>query len=210
MNKYFSKKFRDSFSIIELITLVVIIALVLIIALPNTNNSKLQLVSQKIELYLNYIRYVAFIDNKFTQDDSEWEKKRWSLKFQRCSNPEDGLYFVAFSDEFGGTGAFKKVDTLKDPLNNKYMYSGYDCIPSHNESENILLTKQYGITKVEVSCNTTATIGQISFGFDGKIYSQLGTNIKEITKPCLITFYDLKGEYSQIILEPKTGYVHKQ
>jgi len=203
---FFMKK---SFSIIEIITVIVIIALIIALALPKKTNYKLSLATDKLLLYLNYTRYIALLDNKFDIDDNEWEKKLWSLKFQRCSKEEDGLYFVVFSDESGGTGAFKKKETLRDPLNNKYLYSGYDCEPSSNESRNILLTKEYNISKVEISCNTTSTIGQISFGNDGKIYSQLGMSIKQIITPCIISLFDFSNNKQQIRIEPNTGYVHK-
>jgi len=200
---------KKSFSLIELTIVLTLIAIVLSIAIPKQKNSKLDLAVDKLVLYLNYTRYIALIDNKYDIDDKEWEKKLWSLKFQRCSKEKDGLYFVVFSDESGGTGAFKKSETLKDPLNNKYLYSGYDCEPSKNESKNILLTKEYNIAKVEVSCNTTSTIGQISFGYDGKIYSSLGMNIKKIMEPCIITLDDFYGNKAKIKIEPETGYIHK-
>lgn len=115
-----------------------------------------------------------------------------------------------YSDTYGGTAHFKKTDTLKDPINSKYLYSNACSEDKLNDkSKYILLTKEYDIQKVDVSCNTTSTIGQISFGYDGKIYSQLGTNIKEITNRCKITMYDSKDNSIDIAIEPKTGYIHK-
>ena len=201
---------KKSFSLLEIILVISLIAVVIVVSLPKLSISKLELATDKILIYLNYTRYTAMIDNKYSIDDNEWEKKRWTLKFQNCSNEEDGLYFVVYSDESGGTAHFKKEETLKDPLNNKYIYSGYDCIPNNNESPDILLTKKYGIVDVDISCNTTATIGQISFGKDGKIYSQLGTNIESITQPCSIKLTDSNNNFSTIIIEPNTGYIHKQ
>jgi len=201
---------KKSFSLLEIILVISLIAVVIVVSLPKLSISKLELATDKILIYLNYTRYTAMIDNKYSIDDNEWEKKRWTLKFQNCSNEEDGLYFVVYSDESGGTAHFKKEETLKDPLNNKYLYSGYDCIPNNNESSDIILKKKYGIVDVDISCNTTATIGQISFGEDGKIYSQLGTNIESITQPCSIKLTDSNNNSSTIIIEPNTGYIHKQ
>ncbi len=120
------------------------------------------------------------------------------------------MYYNVYSDMHGGTAHYKKEDTLKDPLNNKYLYSN-SCQEDmlNDKSKYILLTKEYGIKKVEVSCNTTSTIGQISFGYTGKIYSQLGSNIKEILSPCSIKLFDEKNNFQEIIVEPKTGYIHK-
>lgn len=161
-------------------------------------------------MYLNYTRYIAHIDNKFDRFDEEWEKKRWTIKFLNCSKKYGGLYYIVYSDTHGGTAHYKKTDTLMDPLNNKYLYSNACAEDTLNDkSKYILLTKEYGIEKINISCNTTSTIGQISFGYDGKIYSQLGTNIKEINNRCFIKLFDQENNFKEIAVEPKTGYIHK-
>lgn len=198
-----------AFSYLELIFIIVIIVAIITLSKPKINTTQLDLATQKLVLYLNYTRYIGLLDNKYNHTDLEWEKKLWSLKFQKCSDKKDGLYFVVFSDMSGGTGAFKKKETLKDPLTNKYLYSNYDCTASEDESKEVLLTKEYGITNVEISCNTTSTIGQISFGHDGNIYSQLGQNIKKINKPCMITIYDKDMNSKVIQVEARTGFIHK-
>ncbi|MDC0933376.1 hypothetical protein OAR97_05955 [Arcobacteraceae bacterium] len=120
------------------------------------------------------------------------------------------MYYIVYSDMYGGTAHVKKKDTLKDPLNNKYLYSN-GCTEDtlNDKSKFILLTEEFGINKVDVSCNTTSTIGQISFGYDGKIYSQLGTNIKEIPKKCTIKLFNKENNFKEIAIESKTGYIHQ-
>jgi len=177
---------------------------------PKSQISQLNLATQKIILYLNYTRYIAHIDNKFDSNDIEWERKRWTLKFLNCQNSVGGLYYNVYSDMHGDTAHFKKEDTLEDPLNNQYLYSN-NCQEDTvgDKSKHVMLTKEYGVTKVEVSCNTTDTIGQISFAYDGKIYSQLGKNIKEITNQCQIKLFNNENDFTTIAIEPKTGYIHK-
>jgi len=194
----------------EIIFVLIIISIVVSQVLPKSQISKLNLATQKIILYLNYTRYISHVDNKFNKNDEEWEKKRWTLKFLNCSSKYKGLYYNVYSDMHGGTGAYKKIDTLKDPLNNKHLYS-FHCNENkkNDESKHVLLTKEYGIEKINVSCNTTSTIGQISFGYDGKIYSQLGSNIKEITQQCRIKLFDKENNFTEIAVEPKTGYIHR-
>ena len=200
---------KKSFSLLELIFVIAIVAIISSQIIPKTNISKLNLASDKIILYLNHTRYISHIDNKYDIEDNEWEKKRWTLKFQRCSSSVGGLYYVIYSDTSGGTAHFKKSETLKDPLTNKYLYSSSSCKNSYDESKYILLTKEFGVTSVDVSCNTTSAIGQISFGYDGKIYSQLGTTPKEILNSCEIKLYDANQNFVTIIIEPKTGYISK-
>lgn len=194
----------------EIIFVLIIISIIASQVFSKSKISKLNLAAQKIILYLNYTRYISHIDNKFNIDDTEWEKKRWTLKFLNCSSKNKGLYYNVYSDMYGGTAHYKKIDTLIDPLNNKYLYSNAcneDLV--NDKSKHVLLTKEYGIEKISVSCNTTSTIGQISFGYDGKIYSQLGSNIKEIEKQCKIKLFDKENNFTEIVIEPKTGYIHK-
>ena len=193
-----------------MIFVLIIISIVISQSIPKTQISKFNLASDKIILYLNYIRYIAHIDNKFNKMDEEWERKRWTLKFQNCNKKIGGLYYIMYSDMYGGTAHVKKEDTLKDPLNNQYLYSnGCQEDTLNDKSKHILLTKEYGIEKIDVSCNTSSSIGQISFGYDGKIYSQLGTNIKEIEKSCVIKLIDKENNFQNIVVESKTGYIHK-
>jgi Tfp pilus assembly protein PilE len=200
---------KKSFTLLEIVVVLILISLVIVIAYPKKQIDNLHLASQKLLIYLNYTRMIALMDNKFTYNDTQWEKKLWTLKFQRCSKAEDGLYFVVYSDESGGTAHFKKSETMKDPLNNKQLYMQSDCIAKDDESKNVLLTKNYGVSSVELSCNTTTTIGQISFGYDGNIYSSLGQNIQKVTQPCIITIKDDEMNRNQIQIEPFTGFIHK-
>jgi len=195
---------------LEILFVLIIISIIISQFLLKNQVSKLNLATQKIILYLNYTRYISHIDNKFNIEDDEWEKKRWTLKFLNCSSKYKGLYYIVYSDTDGGTAHYKKIDTLKDPLNNKYLYSNACQEDKLNDkSKKILLTKEYEIDQVDVSCNTTSTIGQISFGYDGKIYSQLGANIKEILEQCRIKLFDKENNFTEIAIEPKTGYIHK-
>jgi Tfp pilus assembly protein FimT len=203
---------KRSFSILELIFVLVLVVIILTYTIPKNNqHSNLKAAVDNITMHLNYTRYVAHIDNKEDINDKQWQMKLWTLKFQRCSSDVGGLYYVVYSDMSGNTAAFKKTETLKDPLTNKYMYSNSDCVVSDDESKYILITQEYGIEDVDVSCNTTSAIGQISFGYDGKIYSQLSSNIdniKEITSPCKIRVYDKDRSFEEIVIESGTGYVH--
>lgn len=194
----------------EVLFVIIILAIIVTQIIPKSPISKLQLAADKIILYLNYTRYIAHIDNKFDIEDEQWERKRWTLKFLNCKESVGGLYYNVYSDMYGDTAHFKKEDTLKDPFNSKYLYSNACSEDTlRDKSKHVLLTNEYGIASINMSCNTTSTIGQISFGFDGKVYSQLGTNINEIQSQCLIKLFNEKNESVSIAIEPNTGYIHK-
>ena len=208
------KYYKKSFSLIELIFTILLISIIISQIIPKNNFSKLNQATNKIILYLKYTRYIAMLDDKYNVNDDMWFKERWTLKFQNCSQKVGGLYYVVFSDR-NHKGSPNKDECLKDPITNKYLYSHYDCEAGEDESKYILLTKEFGVTKVDISCNSTSTIGQISFGKDGKVYSRLGTNTYDISKyeikeKCFVNLFDIKGTKETIVIEAFTGYIHKQ
>ncbi len=209
----FGNSNKKSFSLIELIFIIVLASIIASQFIPKNNFSKLQQATDKIILYLKYTRYIAMLDNKFDIENDEWYKAWWTLKFRRCNKDIGGLYYVVYSDVSGGTAHYKKEDCLKDPISNKYLYSnGCKEDTINDKSKYILLTKEFGITSVDVTCNITGAIGQISFAHDGKIYSQLGAvpiEEYEITETCYINLYD-KNNKVTIAIEPNTGYIYKK
>ncbi|WP_140544096.1 hypothetical protein [Halarcobacter anaerophilus] len=86
-------------------------------------------------------------------------------------------------------------------------------IINSNTSKYVLLTKEYGISDVNISCNMTSSLGQISFGNDGKVYSKLSNyenqeNKYEIKQRCKIELKSEEGREIGIIIEPKSGYTY--
>ncbi|VAY87534.1 N-terminal methylation [hydrothermal vent metagenome] len=203
---------KQSFSFLELILAIVLIGIIITQFIPKNNSSKLNIATNKMVLYLKYTRYMAMIDNKFDHKNNKWYKAWWTLKFHRCNKSIGGIYYVVYSDISGGTAHYKKEDCLKDPLTNKYLYSNGCTRDTLNDKSKYILLSEFGVTKVDVSCNTTSAIGQISFAHDGKIYSQLGgTPIKdyEITKTCYINMYDENNNKATIAVEANTGFIYK-
>jgi len=203
---------KKSFSLLELLFIIVIIAIVSLGFFPKTINSKLNQAANKVIIHLKNTKNQAMIDNKFNHNDDFWFRERWTMKFQNCQKSIGGLYYVVYSDTNHG-GHINKSETLKDPLTQKWLYSNYDCDASSNESKDILLTKEYGVTKVEISCNSTSTIGQISFGYDGQVYTKLGTKSNDtykylLTETCTISLYDKSNNKVTISIEPNTGYIY--
>ncbi|WP_419769045.1 MAG: pilus assembly FimT family protein [Candidatus Marinarcus sp.] len=203
-----------SFTLLEMILVVVILSIVYAAFIPkmSTEKNRLNLAAQRIVLYLNQTRYQAMIDDMFDPHDNLWHKKRWTLKFLHCSDEKDGIYYSIYSDK-NRTGQINKDECLKDPLTNKYVYSHNDCKLTKDRSRFVFLTREFGITNVNVSCNKTTTIGQLSFGYDGKLYSKLSADENDpfnylVTKSCEISLSNSKNETEIITIEPITGYIH--
>jgi len=200
---------KRGFSLLELIFIILVVGIIASQSIQKNNLSKLTLAKNQIILHLKYARYIAMLDNKYDYQDIEWYKKRWSLKFLNCQSSIGGIYYVIYND-LVSNGAIKKEETLKDPLTGNYIYS-YQCTKDslYDKSKFVLLTEEYEIKSINISCNETSTIGQISFGDDGKVYAKAGKNESdyEIKEPCSIKLYDKHNQSEEIIIYPNSGYI---
>ena len=199
---------KKTFLILELVFVIVILGILYTVFTPKLPNYKLDEVTNRVLIYLNYVRYKALIDDKFETEVSEWFKGRWTMKFMRCREDQGGgIYFTIYS-ETNDTGQINQNESLKDPLTNKYIFTSNYCKKNLENSPFVIL-KDYNIEDVQVSCNTTDSLGQISFGADGKVYTQLSSANLELKKPCTIRFISKTKEFKDIVIYPKTGYVEK-
>ncbi len=204
---------KRAFSLVELIFTIFILILIAAFAKSKYTNNDLENAANKIILYLKQTRYQSLIDEKESKEETLWYKKRWTLKFFRCRRSEGGIYYSIYSDN-NQTGHPNLEESLSDPLTNKKIYSSNKCKVTKETSKYVLLTKEYGIDNVEVSCNNTSSIGQISFGSDGKVYSKLSNyenqkNEYEIKNKCVIKLISQKQGIKEIYIEPRTGYVYE-
>jgi hypothetical protein len=199
-----------AFSLIELIFTVVLVSIIASQFIPKNNLSKLNLAADKIILYLKYTRYVAMIDNKFDASDTKWYKARWTLKFLNCRKSVGGLYFVIGSEKSPYGGQLSEDECAKDPITNKWLYSSNYCKLDEDRSKYILLTQEYGVTRVDIYCNKYSKHNKISFGADGNTYCKTNTISEDIlTKTCYIKLYDIQENNITIAIEPVTGFIHK-
>ncbi len=202
---------KQSFLLIELIFVIVLLSILSSFFIPKKINNDLVYASKTILLYLKQVRYKALIDDKYNLNNKLWHKQRWTLKFFRCKKSIGGLYYVIYSDT-NNTGHPNQNESLKDALSSKYIYSSNYCKANNKNSKYVLLTQEFGISNVKLSCNKTSSLGQISFGNDGKIYSRLSNKENEydkyeIIKSCTLKLYHTNGTYKNIYLEPKTSFV---
>ena len=200
---------KQSFSLLELIFVILIIAIVSSQSIMKNNLSKIKLAKSQIILHLKYVRYIAMLDNKYDYEDSEWYKKRWSLRFENCDSIVGGIFYTIYSDE-NKAGGVNKTEVLRDPLTNNYIFAT-SCKKDklYDKSKFVLLTQEYEVQNVVISCNETSTLGQISFGHDGKVYAKSGEYEEkyEIKEPCRIKLYDNHNQSEEIIIYPNTGYI---
>lgn len=201
---------KKSFSLLEIILVISLIGFLYTMFLPKTKINHIDELSSKLSLYLTHLRYKALIDDKYDSKDSLWHKKRWTIKFLRCRESVGGIYYTIYSDK-NKSGHPSAEDSLKDPLTNKNIYTSNICNENSLNSKYVLLTKEFGISDVQISCNETTSLGQLSFGSDGEIYSKLSafnneSNEYKIDKPCSIKLISKENNSREIVIYPNTGY----
>jgi len=203
---------KKAFSLLEVILVITILSAIVGFYIKKQDDSSLENAANRILLYLKQARYQSLIDNKNDENDSLWHKKRWTLKFLRCNKNIGGLYYSVYSDE-NKTGQVSLDEALADPLNGKKIYSTNRCEYRDNTSKYVLLTKEFGIKDVDISCNSTTSLGQISFGNDGKVYSKLSaydnqSDEYEINSTCIIKLIDEQNNFIDVQIEANTGFAH--
>jgi hypothetical protein len=206
---------KKSSILFELILIISVIAIIYLSFTPKKDSNNLKELENRIILYLKELRYQALIDDKFKErekinDDSIWHKRRWTMKFFRCRESVGGVYFVIYSEK-NDTGQINQKESLKDPLTKKYIFANNYCEQKSENSSYNLLSKNYNIKSVDMTCNSTTSLGQISFGNDGRVYSKLSNiyadeNNYEIKKPCKIKFITNDNKFFEIEISPKTGF----
>lgn len=176
------------------------------------SQSQLKYAKEQLILHIKYVRYIAMLDNKFNHQDPLWFRKRWTLKFLNCQKKIGGLYYIIYSD-INKNGAISKSETLKDPLSKNHIYS-YQCKEDSlfDKSKFVLLSKQYGVEQIDITCNSTKTIGQFSFGYDGDIYTKLSTKQNQYDKfrldgMCKIILIDKKNNKEVINIDGNNGFI---
>lgn len=205
---------KKSFSLLEIVLTILLISFIYTIFLPKNRINYIDEVTTRMQLYISYVRYKALIDDKFNSEEPLWHKKRWTIKFFRCRESVGGIYYAIYSDN-NKTGIPSAEDSLKDPLSQKNIYSSNYCEENSSNSKFVLLTKNFGITDVQISCNETTSLGQLSFDSDGKVYSKLSnyaneSNEYEINKPCFLKFISKDAQSRELVINPYTSYTNKK
>jgi len=198
---------KKCFTLLELLFVLSIMSGFLLFAKINYVKNDLQTVSNNLILHLKNLRYQALMDNKYSSED-KWYKKRWTLKFLNCNKSIGGMYYIMYSD-LNMKGHANQSESLKDALNSKYLYATSQCKEHKNRSKHVLLSKNYSIKEIKLSCNKTKSLGQISFSSSGEIYASLSNlnDSNKIKKDCYLEIIHKNNDSVKIVIRNRTGYV---
>jgi len=180
---------KKSFTMLELVMVIVIIGILATVIIPRTGSNKLAQASVQILSHIRYTQHLAMIDDKFNTNVTHWYRQRWQIAFSTAHSTRS---YSIFSDSPSlTTGAYDgnpsanitytKVEVARNPLD-KYRYligvanSNFDNSSTQRISTNLDIGKTYGIVDVKMSDGTTSTVKRILFDHLGRPYRGTGSS----------------------------------
>jgi hypothetical protein len=137
------------------------------------------------------------------------------MEYLPCDN---GDYFYRVgSHSKDNVGIDAKDEAAIDPINGKYIWADESCSPENDTSENVLLSKKFGISNI-VNSGGCAAIDDIGFDYLGRPYNGIAqpvtANFSNImTNDCNLTFTMLTDEDNDgnddefiITIQSETGH----
>jgi len=196
---------KKAFTLLELVIVMVVVSIISVMLIPRFADSKLTEASDQIISHIRYTQHLALIDDRFDPAKQDWFKERWQIGFWQCANG-DWYYIVGRDlDHGGGIG---KSESAINPSDKKHIFTSNACDLSNDESPEILITKNYGISSItfSVSCGDNK---YVAFDNLGRPYQTTlgGDSLDLIHDPCEIKFISNDGDFT-ITIEPETGYTH--
>ncbi|MDP3588582.1 MAG: hypothetical protein Q8R58_11060 [Sulfuricurvum sp.] len=204
---------RFAFTMLELVFVIIVIGILAVLAMPNFNRHPLQEAAEQVAGHIRYTQHLAMVDDKFDANDAAYYMKRWQIRFRKNSNT---LYYAVYSDKNQDRNVNCNVtfcdEPAIDPLTKKPLY-----YLASRENKNMILSKQFGITSINVSCDVadsslyTNSLGVIAFDNLGRPYNGIGNNTVGpynflLSTPCIMTLTHPDGN-AIITIHPETGYV---
>ena len=212
---------KKAFTILELVFVILVIGILASIIVSNTKREVLYEAATQLIDDIRYTQHLAMIDDKFSNSDASWYKKRWSLRFNKddYSNQEEA--YTIFADIAGtSTGLANFSEVARNPQNPEFVLSGgitgeskLDIRQSIFEgTKKMNLGLSYDISSVVIGggCNSkNIAFDHLGRPIDGRLnaYTTAYKAGKLIESRCTITLNSPEGSVV-IAIEPETGYAH--
>jgi len=213
---------KPSFTLFELVIVIIIIAILSAVISISIPNNKLQNAVDSLERYIDYTHSLALKDDKYNFTTQYWYKRWWKISISATKN---GQYFFEVFSDMNLNGNDDVNEIAKDPLTGKYLKGNY---PASTASSDCNLSK-FNIKLVKFKYNgiesTITSNKRLNLYFDnyGNVYkklynnqifkktSTLGSNILisnlEI-KLCTNNKCDNNDTCKAIVITP-TGYIYQ-
>jgi len=203
---------KNGFTMIELVMVVVVLGIIAALAIPRMQRDLKQEAADTILSDIRYAQHMAINDYRENPEKDKWQRSFWQVKIERCAD-DTGLFIMVGADK-DYQGDINKVEAATDPSNGKPMFwANSDCSDGGDGtvSENIFLTKKFGVKDIDVSGGCSGQhIGfdhlgrpHVSFsGSDNPDYSSYMANA------CDMTFALKTDTNFTIRILPETGYAY--
>jgi len=210
---------KKAFTMLELIFVIAIVGILAAVILPRTQTNPLQEAGAQLLSHIRYTQHLAFVDEKFDTNDSNWYKKRWQLVFSSAAEANNQPAYTIFSDTAGSsTGGANVSEIALNPQNSSELmtggYTGANALditdPAFNGMKKLNLGMSYGVTSFNLSggCNNNRiafdSVGRPMQGDQSTMTSPYG-NSRLITNDCNVTISDGTNNLV-IVVRPETGY----
>ncbi len=200
---------RGSFTIIELILVIVVIGILASLSIPRIKRDRQIEAINNILSSIRYTQHLALIDDKVDPNDSSWQKRLWGIRFANTNNSD--AYYTICSD-INENGYISKNECAIDNSNGKYFYRLNTHKPSNDESPNTSIGRLFGINSITFS-GGCKKVKHIAFDKLGRPHVGL-KNAKNdyrtyMSNDCKITFkfIDNTPKFT-ITIVSETGYVY--
>lgn len=225
---------KKSFTLLELVFVIVVIGILSAVIIPSTRTNPLQEAATQLVSHIRYTQHLAMVDDKYGDNSSsEWYKKRWQLKFAKGEETYYKWSYVIFSDISGAgnpdpdevaVNTFDRNKKLTGGSTGETMIHSGDV----DSTSEMNLGNAYGVLDVDVSspCRTGPTSKLIVFDNLGRplrgndrdytsAYNTGGATNILIETGCSITICSVADcnnaideEKVIIAIEKETGYAH--
>ena len=208
-----------SFSLVELIVVVVIVS-ILSFSISSNKLSREDELETQLKTHFELLKMFALSDDKYEVDDTDYYKKRWQIIFAKSKYTNNNYTYTIFSDSSGNSsGNPDIVEIAKDPNNPyKLLSGGYSGILKTTDSratKKMNIGKTYGVVdvKFEGGCRYYSS-KRLAFDYmarplKGNLSSYKRPYHHVMSKECQIylCFDNDCKKYKKIVIQPYTGYV---
>lgn len=212
-------KNKPAFTIIEIVMAIVVMGILASLAMPRVDRDLKQNAANHILSSIRFTQHLAINDNMHEFNDPQWQRKYWRIVFSTCTGTDKYYMIGTDTDKDGSTNAdFEKTEAAIDPLSGKPLFwtGGVDCSNGGDGtvSEEIFISKKYGITGVETS-GGCADATHIAFDHMGRPHhgedfanSNRADYAGYMKDTCTFTFTMSDGDEFAIKILPETGYAY--
>ncbi len=219
---------RKSFTLIEVVLVIVVIGILAAVIVPRLRSSRVEDAANQILSHIRYTQHLALMDDKIDPSKKDWYKELWQIRFfKKASASADGSTpkwaYAVFSDRDSGSGYDGNPNATTgevalEPETKKLLSGGFTI--SYNDSRTYkpaAIGETYNIVDVKFSSSCSFHQSKrVIFDYLGRPlrgnpqnYTQPYEKDKIVQSICYITFcFDSNScdKNFTIAIEPESGF----